>query len=57
MKDRKRSEQKSLDEMISDIHGRGNDVEIRYCREGKKVYEVSRRLVAIMVTESEAVEA
>lgn len=36
---------KNLNAIIKQIHDRGNDVEIRVCKDGKKIYEVTRKLL------------
>jgi hypothetical protein len=37
-----------LKKYISEIHGRGNDVELRECKDGLKVIEVHRKVIAII---------
>ena len=37
-----------LDILIAQIHKRGNDVEIRTCKDGIKVIEVHRKVIAII---------
>ncbi len=39
---------KTLDEIIKEIHKNGNDVELRECKDGIKVLEVHRSVVAII---------
>lgn len=46
MKEREKEKKlENLEEIIKQVHGRGNDIEIRETKEGKKVYEVSRKLI------------
>lgn len=37
----------NLDKIAREITARGNDVEVRTCREGIKVFEVSKKVVAV----------
>ena len=37
-----------LDILIEQIHKRGNDVEIRNCKDGLKVIEVHRKVIVII---------
>ena len=39
---------KTIQEIADQIRARGNDVEIRGTRDGIKVYEVKRKLVALI---------
>ncbi len=48
-----RKDTMTLDELSAEAISRGNDLEIRSCRGGKKVFEVSKRLVAVMLDEAE----
>ena len=41
----------SIDKIAREITARGNDVEVRTCREGIKVLEVSKKLIAIFPIE------
>lgn len=40
----------SIDKIAREITARGNDVEVRTCREGIKVFEVTKRVVAVFPT-------
>lgn len=37
----------SLDNLVREITSRGNDVEVRTCREGIKVFEISKRVAGV----------
>lgn len=37
----------SLDALVREITARGNDVEVRTCREGIKVFEISKKVVGV----------
>ena len=41
----------TIDKIAREITARGNDVEVRTCREGIKVLEVTKRVVAVFPTE------
>lgn len=38
----------SLDKIAREITARGNDMEVRTCREGIKVFEVSKKVIAVI---------
>ena len=40
----------TLDHLVREITARGNDVEVRTCREGLKVIEISKRVVGVFPT-------
>ena len=37
----------NLDKLVREITSRGNDVEVRTCREGIKVIEVSKKVMGV----------
>lgn len=38
----------NLDKIAREITSRGNDVEVRTCREGIKIFEVTKKVVAVL---------
>lgn len=43
----------SLDALVREITARGNDVEVRTCREGIKVIEVSKKVMGVFPKDGE----
>lgn len=43
----------SLDKIAREITARGNDVEVRTCKEGIKIFEVTKRVVAVFPVEQD----
>lgn len=41
----------TIDKIAREITARGNDVEVRTCREGLKIFEVSKKVVAVFPVE------
>ena len=41
-------QRKNLEKIIKEIHENGNDVELRECKDGIKVFEVHRSVVTII---------
>ena len=37
----------NLDKLVREITSRGNDVEVRTCREGIKVFEITKRVAGV----------
>ena len=42
-----------IEKIASEILARGNDVEIRTCKEGMKIIEVSRKVVLVIKNDAE----
>lgn len=42
-----------MDDVVRKIVAKGNDAEIRTCREGIKIFEVSKRVAAVIPKEGE----
>lgn len=40
--------EKKLETIIAAIHERGNDVEIRKCKEGIKIFEIQKKLISVL---------
>lgn len=41
----------SLDKIAREITARGNDMEVRTCREGLKIFEISKKVIAVIPAE------
>lgn len=44
----KKMADKRMEDLVNQIHTRGNDVELRKCKDGVKVIEVHRKVIAII---------
>ena len=40
-----------LDKIAREITARGNDMEVRTCREGLKIFEISKKVIAVIPAE------